>query len=89
MLFRSTPKMYQLYLKEPEFEAQVKKAAGRPVRVTIKIGEVAQASAPAPRAAPPPDEASARALEHPEVKRFQEMFPDAQLRTVRNLKENQ
>jgi hypothetical protein len=28
-----------------------------------------------------------RALEHPGVKRFQELFPDAQVRTVRNLNE--
>ena len=28
-----------------------------------------------------------RALEHPGVKRFQELFPDAHVRTVRNLKE--
>ena len=33
------------------------------------------------------DEVSERALSHPEVQRFQELFPDAQVRTVRNLKE--
>jgi hypothetical protein len=33
------------------------------------------------------DDASERALAHPEVRRFQEMFPDAQVRVVRNLKE--
>ncbi len=42
----TTPKMYQLYLKQTEFEAAAKKIAGRPVRVTIKIGD------PAPQAAP-------------------------------------
>ena len=29
-----------------------------------------------------------RALANPEVKRFQEMFPDSQVRTVRNLRDN-
>ena len=95
----TTPKMYQLFLKQPDFEAMAKKVAGRPVRVTIKVGDAAPGSvqtppsmqasptmqAPAPR---PADEATARALAHPEVKRFQEMFPDAQVRTVRNLKDN-
>jgi hypothetical protein len=85
----TTPKMYQLYLKQPELEAIARKITGRPVRVTVKIGE----PAPAPVAAPVSanareDEAASRALSHPEVKRFQEMFPDSQVRTVRNLKEN-
>jgi DNA polymerase-3 subunit gamma/tau len=82
----TTPKMYQLYLKQSEFEAAAKRIAGRPVRITIKIGAAAPAR---PVAAAPKreDEAATRALSHPEVKRFQEVFPDAQVRTVRNLKD--
>jgi DNA polymerase-3 subunit gamma/tau len=82
----TTPKMYQLYLKQAEFEAAAKRIAGRPLRVTIKIGEAAPAKAIAP-APKREDEAATRALSHPEVKRFQEVFPDAQVRTVRNLKD--
>ncbi len=33
------------------------------------------------------DEVRERALSHPGVKRFQELFPGAQIRTVRNLNE--
>jgi DNA polymerase-3 subunit gamma/tau len=33
------------------------------------------------------EETSRRALEHPEVKRFREVFPDSEVRVVRNLKE--
>ncbi len=91
----TAPKMYQMFLKEPEFEAQAKRAAGRPVRVVIKVAEikVGEAAESAPgiksKPAPPPDgEAATRALANPEVKRFQEIFPDAQVRTVRNLKDN-
>jgi DNA polymerase-3 subunit gamma/tau len=85
----TTPKMYQLYLKQAEFEAAAKRVAGRPVRVTVKIGDAARTpAATAPSAPKREDEATVRALEHPEVKRFQEMFPDAQVRTVRNLKDN-
>jgi DNA polymerase-3 subunit gamma/tau len=81
----TTPKMYQLYLKQAEFEAAAKRIAGRPVRVTIKVGEPVRSAAPAPKRE---DEATARALAHPEVKRFQEVFPGAQVRTVRNLKDS-
>ena len=84
----TTPKMYQLYLKQAEFEAAAKRIAGRPVRVTIKVGEPARQAAPAAAAPKKEDEATARALAHPEVKRFQEVFPGAQVRTVRNLKDN-
>ena len=88
-LIFTTPKMYQLYVKQPEFEAMAKKIAGRPVRVTIRIGDARPAAVPAPAPVPKPaGEAAERALAHPEVKRFQEMFPDAQVRTVRNLKDN-
>jgi len=84
----TTPKMYQMYLKQADFEAVAKQVAGRAVRVVIKIGEstapVPAMSAPKPTA----DEATERALAHPEVQRFQEMFPEGQVRTVRNLKES-
>ena len=88
----TTSKMFQMFLKDPALEAVVKRVVGRPVRLSIKIGTV-DAPAPMTTAAPKPatqdTETTERALSHPEVKRFQEMFPDAQLRTVRNLKENQ
>ena len=80
----TTPKIYQLNVKQPEFEAIAKKVAGRPVRVAIKIGDAASSSPAAPKRE---DEATARALSHPEVKRFQEIFPDALVATVRNLKD--
>jgi DNA polymerase-3 subunit gamma/tau len=84
----SAPKMYQLFLKGPEFEAAVRRVAGRAVRITLQVGEAApvvkKASAPQPK-----DEAAERALAHPEVKRFQELFPESQVRAVRNLKENE
>ena len=82
----TAPKMYQMFLKQAEFGPVAQRVAGRPVRVTVKIGE----PVPAPAAAPArEDEAAGRALSHPEVKRFQEVFPDSQVRAVRNLKETQ
>jgi DNA polymerase III subunit gamma/tau len=84
----TTPKLYAMNLKHGDFAALVQKVAGRPVKVTIKVGETARSPEPAAAApAPQTDEVAARALEHPEVKRFQELFPDSQVRTVRNLKD--
>jgi hypothetical protein len=55
------------------------------MRVKVTAGTVDVVETP--KAKPPEDEASERALSHPEVRRFQETFPDAQVRVVRNLKE--
>ncbi|HEV8412908.1 MAG TPA: DNA polymerase III subunit gamma/tau [Bryobacteraceae bacterium] len=84
----TAPKMYQMFLKGPEFEAAVRRVAGRTVRITLKVGEAA--SVPKKAAEPPKaDEAAERALAHPEVKRIQELFPESQVRQVRNLKESE
>jgi len=85
-LIVTAPKMYGMYFKEAAFEAAVKRLTGRSMKITIKAGEAAQA----PVAAAPKrdDEVTERALSNPEVKRFQELFPDSQVRTVRNLREN-
>lgn len=92
----TTPKMYQLYLKDPEFEAAVRRVTGRPVKITIKVSESVRPTSPGQAsfgsaAAPPAgDEATAeRALAHPEVQRFQELFPGSHVRAVRNLRENE
>jgi DNA polymerase III subunit gamma/tau len=99
----TTPKMYAMYLKQPGFEVAVTRLLERSVRITIKVGEPAatevsgdSGSVGTPVGARPgtragdtrTDETSARALENPEVQRFQEMFPDSQVRTVRNLRDN-
>ena len=84
----TAPKMYQLFLKGPEFEAAVRRVAGRNVKITLKVGD--PVSVPQKAAEPPAkDEAAERALAHPEVKRFQELFPESQVRAVRNLKESE
>jgi hypothetical protein len=82
------PKLYQMYLKGAEFENTVRRVAGRVVKITVTVGEVV---AQPPTASKPAvaDEAAERALAHPEVKRFQELFPASQVRTVRNLRENE
>ena len=86
-LIVTTPKLYAMNLKHGDFTSIVHSVVGRPVKVTIKIGETARAPQAAAAPTPQADEVAARALEHPEVKRFQELFPDSQVRTVRNLKD--
>ncbi len=81
----TTPEEFRLAMNEKDILKAVQKIAGRPMRVKIKLG-TPQAGAP-PALNKPPDDASERALSHPEVRRFQEIFPDAQVRVVRNLKE--
>ncbi len=86
----TTPKMYQMFLKSPELDETVKRLLGRPVRITIKVGEVAaRETTPSKPASSVQGEAAARALAHPEVQRFQEMFPDSQVRAVRDLRETE
>ena len=76
-------------LKDPAIQRAASQVLGKPMRVKFEVGESSNKSAaPAPaRTAGEDTELRARALSHPGVKRFQELFPDAQVRTVRNLNE--
>src|SRR5579862_3967590 len=85
----TTPKMYVMYLKQAEFETAVRRVVGRPMKISIKAGEAAVSSVTPPVVnTAAADEVTSRALSNPEVQRFQEMFPESQVRTVRNLREN-
>jgi DNA polymerase III subunit gamma/tau len=79
-----TPEEFGLAMNEKDILKVVQKIASRPMRIQIDLGKPETAAAPL---AKPKDDVSERALSHPEVKRFQETFPDAQVRVVRNLKE--
>ncbi len=79
-----TPEEFSLAMNEKDILKVVQKIAGRPLRIKIALGQTEAVAAPL---AKPKDDVSERALAHPEVKRFQELFPDAQVRVVRNLKE--
>jgi len=80
-----TPEEFKLSLNEKDILKIVQKIAGRPMRIKITLG--APDAAKVAKLKPPQDDVSERALAHPEVQRFQEMFPDAQVRAVRNLKQ--
>ena len=84
-LLFTTPEEFKLALNEKDILKVVQKVAGRALRVKVTTG--AAVVTEIPKAKPPQDDVSERALSHPEVRRFQETFPDAQVRVVRNLKE--
>jgi len=82
-------KSMMLLLKDPGVERIAAQVVGKPVRVRLEAGENIHAG-PAMAAQKPASadsELRERALSHPSVKRFQELFPGAQVRTVRNLNE--
>jgi DNA polymerase-3 subunit gamma/tau len=82
------PREFSLSLKSAELKVAVAKVIGRPVKTTLVVGDAA--AAPKPPAASlesDEDELTQRAMAHPEVQRFQEMFPGSHVRAVRNLKQ--
>lgn len=83
------PKSLTLALKDVNVQRIAAEVIGKPVRLRIEVSEeIKAASAPVSEASATGDtELRARALSHPGVKRFQELFPGAQVRTVRNLNE--
>jgi DNA polymerase III subunit gamma/tau len=84
------PKMLLLSLKEPKLQAIASEVTGKRVAVrTEASADLAATPSVDPPGTPPSGNSALRerALSHPGVKRFQELFPDAQIRTVRNLNE--
>jgi len=81
-------KTLSLPLKDPAIQRVASQVLGKPVRVRFEVGDSSKAVVPVPaRSTGEDSELRARALSHPGVKRFRELFPDAQVRTVRNLNE--
>ena len=79
-----TPDEFRSSMNEKDILKVVQNIAGRPMRIKIALGKPDAGPAPLGKTQ---DDTSERALAHPEVKRFQELFPDSQVRVVRNLKE--
>jgi DNA polymerase-3 subunit gamma/tau len=79
-----TPEEFGLAMNEKDILKVVQKIAGRPMRIKIDLGKPVAVAAPIEKKK---DDVTERALRHPDVKRFQETFPDAQVRVVRDLKE--
>ncbi|MGC2659676.1 MAG: DNA polymerase III subunit gamma/tau [Bryobacteraceae bacterium] len=87
-LIVKAPKVMTLALKDTALQRIASQIAGKPVRLRIEVDDTRSAVAATAQAAESTDTGLRdRALSHPGVKRFQEIFPEAQVRTVRNLNE--
>ena len=78
-------------MKPEEIQKAIAHLGGGRRKVRISLVEAAatgpEASGGAGQVQESDDEVTRRALSHPEVQRFREVFPDAEIRAVRNLKE--
>jgi DNA polymerase-3 subunit gamma/tau len=88
-LLIQAPKQFQLDLGREEILAALKQLGHPTLRFKVVFGDVTAtpSAKAAPKAAPPQDEVTERALNHPDVQRFRELF-GGEVRNVRNLKES-
>jgi DNA polymerase-3 subunit gamma/tau len=85
----TAPQSYALYFNDRAMADAAREVFGRPLRLKIAIDDAdagEPASLPTPAAGNHEEEAAARALANPEVRRFREVF-GGEIRKVRNLKE--
>jgi len=89
-LLITAPKQFQLDLGQEEIRTALKHLGFSTLRFKVNFGEAKGAAIEKKTAMPKPaakeDEVTERALAHPEVQRFRELF-GGEVRTVRNLKE--
>jgi DNA polymerase-3 subunit gamma/tau len=83
----SASKQFQLDLGRDEVATALKHLGLPAQRFRVIFGETRTAAAPIQKPAAKEDEVTERALAHPEVQRFRELF-GGEVRTVRNLKES-
>jgi hypothetical protein len=84
----TTPPQFMLAMQAGELDKAVRHLNAGNWRIRVFAGDVGTAD-PKPQAQPPAttDEATGRALANPEVQRFREVFPGAEVRVVRNLRD--
>jgi hypothetical protein len=82
-------KMRLMSLKDPKLADVASKLLGKPVRIKVEVDENVKSAiaVSAAQTSNSTGDIRERALSHPGVKRFQELFPGAQVRNVRNLNE--
>jgi DNA polymerase-3 subunit gamma/tau len=90
----TTAKSFMLGLKDAAVGKAASALLGRPVKVRVEIdANMTASTGPVPGSErneaqmPADNNVTQRALSHPGVKRFQELFPGAHVRAVRNLNE--
>ncbi|HUQ92801.1 MAG TPA: DNA polymerase III subunit gamma/tau [Bryobacteraceae bacterium] len=84
-----TAKEFAMSVRSGDMQKTVDALARRPMKIKVTLTDAParpEALAPVDRKANE-DEATRLALQNPEVQRFREVFPESEVRTVRNLKE--
>jgi DNA polymerase-3 subunit gamma/tau len=79
------PRELRFSLNAADLQTAVNQVLGRPVKVTVEFVERA-AAPPAKLAAEAGGDAAERALSHPDVKRFRELFPESEVKKVEDLR---
>jgi DNA polymerase-3 subunit gamma/tau len=87
-----TAKSYALYFRDPQLAEVVREVFGRPLKLQVTIDEEVGQAPPSnstgiSASQQNDDDVTRRALQNPEVRRFQEAFPGSKVYKVRNLKE--
>jgi DNA polymerase-3 subunit gamma/tau len=85
----TVPEELALSMKQADLQKAIRTFEPRPLKIKVTYGSGSPAGSKSQTGSEPPvdqDEVSRRALAHPQVQRFQELF-DGQVRNVRNLKE--
>ncbi len=84
----TTPAEFKMMLAATDVQKAVDRLNLGRRRIKITVGDAGPAAGSGTSAVrPAEDEATSRALANPEVQRFRESFPGAEVRVVRNLKE--
>ena len=89
-LLIKAPKTMLMALRDAGVQRIASQLTGKPIKLKVEAGENMAVAAPTPVAEPADVNSTdmrERALSHPGVKRFQELFPGALIRDVRNLNE--
>jgi hypothetical protein len=81
----TTPREFSIAMKPDDINKAVRQVLGKPLKIKVTIGDVA-AREPAGVPQPQEDDLTRRALGHPEVQRYRDLF-GGEVRTIRNLKE--
>jgi DNA polymerase-3 subunit gamma/tau len=81
------PEETEFTMKESDVNRVLAAIGMTGVRAKVRFSATVQSGPPPAARQAAQDDATERALAHPAVKRFQETFPEAQVRSVRNLKE--
>jgi DNA polymerase-3 subunit gamma/tau len=82
----TTPQEFSIGMKPDDINKAVRHVLGKPLKIKITIGDVAAQEQVAAPPAAQEDDLTRRALGHPEVQRYRDLF-GGEVRTIRNLKE--